>query len=154
MAALTVEEGSNVYTDTAILYEGSMKNYVREMVNHSAREYVRGDVHTNGVENFWSLLKRSIKGTYVSVDPFHLFRYVDEQVFPLQRTRRQRPWALPQRRIAHRRQAPHLQHSHRSGDDTRENVTNKPNRTSDEDRENEKANVPLTTGHHCRKWLT
>ncbi|HXL05949.1 MAG TPA: transposase [Gemmatimonadales bacterium] len=49
------------------------------MINH-AREYVRGQVHTNSLENFWSLLKRAIKGTYVSVEPFHLFRYVDEQV--------------------------------------------------------------------------
>jgi len=53
--------------------------YEHEAINH-AREYVRGQVHTNGLENFWSLLKRAIKGTYVSVDPFHLFRYVDEQV--------------------------------------------------------------------------
>jgi hypothetical protein len=50
------------------------------MVNH-AKQYVKGRVHTNGIENFWSLLKRSIKGTYVNIDPFHLFRYVDEQVF-------------------------------------------------------------------------
>jgi hypothetical protein len=49
-------------------------------VNH-AEEYVRGNVHTNGIENFWSLLKRGIKGTYVSVEPFHLFRYLDEQAF-------------------------------------------------------------------------
>lgn len=55
------------------------KLYEHEAINH-AREYVRGQVHTNGLENFWSLLKRAIKGTYVSVDPFHLFRYVDEQV--------------------------------------------------------------------------
>ena len=44
-------------------------------------EYVDGQVHTNGLENFWSLLKRGINGTYVSVEPFHLFRYLDEQVF-------------------------------------------------------------------------
>ena len=50
-------------------------------VLHSAYEYVRGDVHTNGIENFWSLLKRTIKGTYVSVEPFHLGRYLDEQAF-------------------------------------------------------------------------
>src|SRR6266487_6855602 len=55
------------------------KLYQHEMINH-AREYVRGQVHTNSLENFWSLLKRAIKGTYVSVEPFHLFRYVDEQV--------------------------------------------------------------------------
>lgn len=40
-----------------------------------------GQIHTNGLENFWSLLKRAIKGTYVSVEPFHLFRYLDEQTF-------------------------------------------------------------------------
>jgi transposase-like protein len=81
MAALTVVKGSKVFTDSATLYTGSMDNYTREMVNHSEKEYVRGEVHTNGTENFWSLLKRTIKGTYVAVDPFHLFRYVDEQVF-------------------------------------------------------------------------
>jgi hypothetical protein len=50
------------------------------MVNHF-QSYVDGNVHTNGMENFWSLLKRSLGGTYVSVEPFHLFRYVDEQAF-------------------------------------------------------------------------
>ena len=73
--------GSTVYTDSATLYEGSLRGYVRESINHRAKEYVRGDVHTNGVENFWSALKRAIKGTYISVDPFHLFRYVEEQAF-------------------------------------------------------------------------
>lgn len=53
---------------------------MHEVVNHS-EEYVRGRVHTNGLENFWSLMKRSLKGTYVCVEPFHLERYVDEQVF-------------------------------------------------------------------------
>ncbi len=46
-----------------------------------AVEYVRDNVHTNGMENFWSLLKRGLKGTYISVEPYHLFRYIDEQVF-------------------------------------------------------------------------
>jgi hypothetical protein len=46
-----------------------------------SEEYVRGQVHTNGLENFWSLLKRNLKGPYVAVEPFHLDRYVDEQVF-------------------------------------------------------------------------
>lgn len=50
------------------------------MIEH-AEKYVDGHVHTNGIENFWTLLKRSIKGTYVSVEPFHLFRYLDEQTF-------------------------------------------------------------------------
>jgi hypothetical protein len=53
---------------------------VHEIVNH-AETYVRGRVHTNGLENFWSLLKRNLSGTYVCVEPFHLDRYVDEQVF-------------------------------------------------------------------------
>jgi len=50
------------------------------VVDHAV-EYVRGEVHTNGLENFWSLVKRGLKGTYISVEPFHLFRYLDEQVF-------------------------------------------------------------------------
>jgi hypothetical protein len=50
------------------------------VINHAER-YVDGHIHTNGIENFWSLLKRSIKGTYISVEPFHLFRYLDEQTF-------------------------------------------------------------------------
>jgi hypothetical protein len=50
------------------------------VIDHAV-EYVRGEVHTNGLENFWSLLKRGIHGTYVSVEPFHLFRYLDEQAF-------------------------------------------------------------------------
>ena len=73
--------GSKVYTDTATIYKGSLNGYTREMVDHSRKEFVRGDVHTNGVENFWSLLKRALKGTYISVNPDHLFRYVDEQAF-------------------------------------------------------------------------
>jgi transposase-like protein len=78
----TVERGSNLYTDTSYQYataKGIRAFYQHEAINH-AKEYVRGQVHTNSLENFWSLLKRAIKGTYVSVDPFHLFRYVDEQV--------------------------------------------------------------------------
>ncbi len=54
--------------------------YEHNIVNHLSA-YVDGNVHTNGMENFWSLLKRGINGTYVSVEPFHLFRYVDEQAF-------------------------------------------------------------------------
>jgi hypothetical protein len=49
-------------------------------VNH-VEEYVRGNVHTQGIENFWSLLKRGLNGTYVAVEPFHLDRYLDEQMF-------------------------------------------------------------------------
>ena len=72
--------GSKLFTDELASYTGLDKDYVHQFVNH-AEEYVRGNVHTNGIENFWSLLKRGLKGTYVSVEPFHLFRYLDEQAF-------------------------------------------------------------------------
>jgi transposase-like protein len=75
-----VKYGTKVYTDDAVPYDDLRRNFVHEVVNHS-EEYVRGQVHTNGLENFWSLLKRSLKGTYVCVEPFHLDRYVDEQAF-------------------------------------------------------------------------
>jgi transposase-like protein len=75
-----VEPGSEVFTDELLSYVGLDQDYVHQFVNH-AEEYVRGNVHTNGIENFWSLLKRGLKGTYVSVEPFHLFRYLDEQAF-------------------------------------------------------------------------
>jgi transposase-like protein len=74
-----VEAGSTVYTDELLSYDG-LTDYAHQVINH-AEEYVRGNVHTNGMENFWSLLKRGLNGTYVSVEPFHLFRYVDEQAF-------------------------------------------------------------------------
>jgi transposase-like protein len=75
----TVARGSTLYTDNHVSYDG-LSDYVRGVINH-AREYVNGNVHTNGIENFWSLLKRGLKGTYISVEPFHLDRYVSEQVF-------------------------------------------------------------------------
>ena len=75
-----VQAGSELFTDELASYAGLAPEYVHEFVNH-AEEYVRGHVHTNGMENFWSLLKRGIKGTYVSIEPYHLFRYVDEQAF-------------------------------------------------------------------------
>ena len=75
-----VEAGSTVYTDALKSYEGLEDAYLHDTVDH-AIEYVRGDVHTNGMENFWSLLKRGLNGTYISVMPWNLFRYVDEQVF-------------------------------------------------------------------------
>lgn len=56
------------------------RGYVHHVIDH-AESYAQGQVHTNGLENFWSLLKRALKGTYVSVEPFHLFRYLDEQAF-------------------------------------------------------------------------
>src|SRR5262249_12492683 len=72
--------GVQLFTDELASYTGLDREYVHQFVNHAER-YVEGNVHTNGIENFWSLLKRSIKGTYVSVEPFHLFRYLDEQAF-------------------------------------------------------------------------
>ena len=75
-----VEDGANVYTDSLKSYVGLNQSYVHNVIDH-AETYVDGAVHTNGLENFWSLLKRGLKGTYVSVEPFHLFRYLDEQVF-------------------------------------------------------------------------
>lgn len=80
-----VRTGSTVYTDSLKSYERPVKwgprdLYVHKVIDH-AKSYVEGAVHTNGMENFWSLLKRTIKGTYVSVEPFHLFRYLDEQAF-------------------------------------------------------------------------
>jgi transposase-like protein len=76
-----IEKGSEVYTDSASAYDNlAVQEYVHETVNH-VEEYVRGQVHTQGIENFWSLLKRGLRGTYVAVEPFHLDRYVDEQVF-------------------------------------------------------------------------
>jgi transposase-like protein len=75
-----VQDGAALFTDANYAYWGLGDQFCHEMIDH-AEEYVRGRVHTNGIENFWSLLKRAIKGTYVSVEPFHLFRYVDEQAF-------------------------------------------------------------------------
>jgi hypothetical protein len=75
-----VTHGTNVYTDQAPAYQRLNRTYVHEIVNH-AETYVRGRVHTNGLENFWSLLKRNLAGTYVCVEPFHMERYLDEQVF-------------------------------------------------------------------------
>ncbi|HLX35300.1 MAG TPA: IS1595 family transposase [Candidatus Limnocylindrales bacterium] len=72
--------GSNIYTDALGSYRGLDGDYTHAVVDH-AREYVDGAVHTNGVENFWALLKRGLKGTYISVEPFHLFRYLDERAF-------------------------------------------------------------------------
>jgi transposase-like protein len=73
--------GTRIYTDQHIGYEGLDKTkFIHETVNHM-QEYVRGKVHTQGIENFWSLLKRSLSGTYIAVEPYHLDRYLDEQCF-------------------------------------------------------------------------
>jgi transposase-like protein len=75
-----VEKGSEVYTDAFRSYDKLADEYVHQVIDH-AECYAKGHVHVNGLENFWALLKRGIKGTYVSVEPFHLFRYLDEQAF-------------------------------------------------------------------------
>jgi transposase-like protein len=75
-----VRKRAHMMTDEHLAYEGLHGDYTHHVINH-AESYVEGNVHTNRMENFWSLLKRSIKGTYVSVEPFHLFRYLDEQCF-------------------------------------------------------------------------
>ncbi len=73
-----VEAGSALYSDALLSYAGLAGEYAHQVVDHAVA-YVDGRVHTNGLENFWSLLKRSIRGTYVSVEPYHLHRYLDEQ---------------------------------------------------------------------------
>jgi transposase-like protein len=75
-----VEAGSALYSDALQSYDGLAQEYAHKVIDH-AEKYVDGQIHTNGLENFWSLLKRGISGSYVSVEPFHLFRYLDEQVF-------------------------------------------------------------------------
>lgn len=76
-----VAPDTTVYTDAAKAYDLLGERGFKHFVIDHAVAYAQGNVHTNGLENFWSLLKRTIKGTYVSVDPFHLFRYLDEQCF-------------------------------------------------------------------------
>ena len=71
--------GSAIFTDSLKSYEG-LDEFQHEVIDHAV-EYVNGECHTNGCENFWSLLKRTLNGTYVSVEPFHLFRYLDEQTW-------------------------------------------------------------------------
>jgi transposase-like protein len=75
-----VESGTTIHTDSLPSYISLASDYTHKVIDH-AEAYVDGEVHTNGMENFWSLLKRTIKGTYVSIEPFHLFRYLDEQVY-------------------------------------------------------------------------
>ncbi|HEY6126975.1 MAG TPA: IS1595 family transposase [Candidatus Acidoferrum sp.] len=76
-----VAAGSAIYSDAFMSYVGlKQQGFAHQVIDHAA-QYVDGQVHTNGMENFWSLLKRSLKGTYISVEPFHLFRYLDEQAW-------------------------------------------------------------------------
>jgi transposase-like protein len=81
-----VATGAELFTDELASYTGLDKEYVHQFVNH-AEEYVRGKVHTNGIENFWSPLKRGLKGTYVSVEPFHLSRYWTSKRFAIMSAR-------------------------------------------------------------------
>lgn len=74
-----VAAGSELHTDDLGSYR-DLDEYVHKVVDHAVK-YVEGNVHTNGLENFWSLLKRCLKGTYIAVEPWHLFRYLDEQSF-------------------------------------------------------------------------
>ena len=76
----SVETGASIYTDRHWGYFGLSKDYMHDVVDH-VTVYVKDRVHTNGLENFWSLVKRAIHGTYVSIEPFHVFRYLDEQAF-------------------------------------------------------------------------
>jgi transposase-like protein len=75
-----VEAGAALFTDAMLGYRGLDADYMHGVIDH-AIAYVDGRIHTNGLENFWSLLKRALGGTYVRVEPFHLFRYLDEQSF-------------------------------------------------------------------------
>jgi transposase-like protein len=75
-----IEGGSYLFTDAFAGYYGLDREYIHQVIDH-AETYVQGNVHTNAIENFWSLLKRGLKGTYISVEPFHLFRYLDEQAY-------------------------------------------------------------------------
>jgi transposase-like protein len=75
-----IEANSAIFTDALKSYDGLGQDYKHAVVDHAV-EYVRGNVHTNTMENFWSLVKRQLRGTYISVEPFHLFRYLDEQSF-------------------------------------------------------------------------
>lgn len=75
-----VKTGITVYTDALASYKGLDWKYVHAMIDHAVK-YVDGEIHTNGMENFWSLLKRALGGTYVAVAPKHLTRYCAEQAF-------------------------------------------------------------------------
>ena len=112
-----VEAGSALYTDALQSYE-ALDEFQHQVVDHAV-EYVDGKIHTNGLENFWSLLKRGINGTYVRVEPFHLFRYLDEQAFRYNNRKDDDGEPLDGLRplqagdVADRRQAPHLESTHR-----------------------------------------
>jgi transposase-like protein len=75
-----VQPGSQVFTDALRSYNGLERDYIHQAIDHAVC-YAKGKVHTNGLENFWCLLKRCLRGTHVSIEPFHLFRYLDEEAF-------------------------------------------------------------------------
>lgn len=75
-----IQEGAHIITDEFATYDVLETPYHREIINHTTN-YVSGQIHTNGIENFWALLKRGLRGTYISVTPKHLDRYIDEQVY-------------------------------------------------------------------------
>src|SRR5205807_9848159 len=75
-----IEVGTAIFSDELKSYDGLESDYQHAVINHAV-EYVNGNVHTNAMEDFWSLLKRGLHGTYISVEPYHLFRYIDEQAF-------------------------------------------------------------------------
>jgi transposase-like protein len=75
-----IEAGAAIFSDELKSYDGLERDYQHQVINHAV-EYANGNVHTNSMENFWSLLKRGLHGTYISVEPFHLFRYLDEQTY-------------------------------------------------------------------------
>jgi transposase-like protein len=111
-----VEAGSALYSDALQSYDGLAQEYAHQVIDH-AEKYVDGQVHTNGIENFWSLLKRGIAGTYVSVEPFHLFRYLDEQVFRYNNRGNKENKVTDSDRFdmivpQDRRQAPHIRRTH------------------------------------------
>jgi transposase-like protein len=103
-----VEGGSYVFSDAWRSYNGLSADYVHNVIDH-AESYVNGNIHTNGIENFWSLLKRGIKGTYVSVEPFHLFRYLDEQAFRYNERKNDDGGRFCRSDGVHRRTAAHIQ---------------------------------------------
>ncbi len=110
-----VEAGATLYTDALHSYDRmAARGYIHSVIDH-AEAYADGQVHTNGLENFWSLLKRALKGTYVSVEPFHLFRYLDEQAFRFNNRKGSDAmrFALALKGILN--QAPHLHCAHRLG---------------------------------------
>jgi len=79
--AENVTPGSEVFTDSLPAYTGLASDFQHQIVDHAIGQYVNGKAHTNGIENVWSVAKRGLKGTYISVEPFHLFRYLDEADF-------------------------------------------------------------------------